>query len=209
MADDRELLVRIDQRVFDEKGNVVGVVEAVVLTPTLSHMTHVSVSPGGGFTESRLVPIDDLEPTDGSLRLRTDAPWPHGFDRTYDLDFLPLEQDGDYQLPYPYGAEHLLLWDRLETPMGTGTVIRSQLPPGEHELHSGTPVRSADGQRIGHVAGLFLDQATDEVSHVVLRHGHLWERRTVLLPLSLLEGFREGELVVRGTVADLDRYAVS
>ena len=209
MVEDPERQIRIDQQVRDVDDDVVGAVEAVVLTPTLARITHVSVSPGGGFTESRLVPVEDLVSDGTRLRLRHRHVWPNGYERTYEMDYLPLESSGDYHLPYPYDTEDLLVWDRLQTPLGTGSVIRSHLPKGEHQLHSGTPVRTTEGRRIGHVAGFFLDEDTDDVTHVVLRHGHLWGRKTMLLPLSLVDHLEDGELVVRGTVADLGRYALA
>lgn len=203
-----EQWVRIGELVRGADGEEIGRVEAVVLSPTLARLTHVSVSPGGTYTEARLVPIVDLEPGVGCVQLASTHRWPGDYPATYEVELLPPADGSEYRLPYPYAADDVLVWDGLETPFGMGIVVREHVPEGETAFYAGTPVTSQDGERIGVIAGFLVHPATQEISHVLLRHGHLWGRRTVLLPLDLIEGFERHTVVVRGTRKDLDRYAI-
>jgi len=50
------------------------------------------------------------------------------------------------------------------------------------------PVHAADG-KAGEVDGLVIDPATHQVTHVLLREGHLWGRKDVAVPMSAVKEF--------------------
>ena len=53
--------------------------------------------------------------------------------------------------------------------------------PGEEEIPRGEHVHATDGD-IGQVEGVTVDSGTGRVTSVLLREGHLWGRRAVLIP---------------------------
>ena len=53
--------------------------------------------------------------------------------------------------------------------------------PGEEEIPRGEHVHATDGD-IGQVEGVRVDSGTGRVTSVLLREGHLWARRAVLIP---------------------------
>ena len=55
--------------------------------------------------------------------------------------------------------------------------------PGEDEVSRGEHVHAKDGD-IGHLQGIVVDPGTGRVISVLLREGHLLNRRTVLIPRS-------------------------
>jgi hypothetical protein len=55
--------------------------------------------------------------------------------------------------------------------------------PGEAEVSHSQPVHAKDGD-IGQVQGIAVDPATGRVASVLLRTGHLWNRKAVLIPRS-------------------------
>ena len=44
---------------------------------------------------------------------------------------------------------------------------------------------SSDGHDVGHVDGLLVD-ADEQITHLVLEHGHLWGRREVAIPIGAI-----------------------
>ena len=53
--------------------------------------------------------------------------------------------------------------------------------PGEEEIPRGEHVHATDGD-IGQVEGVAVEAGTGRVASVLLREGHLWGRRPVLIP---------------------------
>jgi hypothetical protein len=78
------------------------------------------------------------------------------------------------------------------------------LPAGEVEERRGDHVHAADGD-IGQVQALRIDAGTRQVTHVLLREGHVLGRRTVAIPAGQVTGFGDGiQLgVTRQQVRDL------
>ncbi|MBV9795175.1 MAG: PRC-barrel domain-containing protein [Actinobacteria bacterium] len=76
-----------------------------------------------------------------------------------------------------------------EVPFTAATVTADAPLPNEADVavHA-VPVEATDG-RIGEVEGLVIDPATHQVTHVLLREGHLWGRKDVAVPLSAVRDF--------------------
>ena len=55
--------------------------------------------------------------------------------------------------------------------------------PGEEEVTRGQQVHASDGD-LGRVQGIAVDPATGRVTFVLLRTGHLWSHKAVLIPRS-------------------------
>jgi uncharacterized membrane protein len=62
-------------------------------------------------------------------------------------------------------------------------VHRERVPEGERSVRTGFHVQAEDG-RIGQVDELLLDEATGEITHFVMREGHLWGKKDVVVPVS-------------------------
>ena len=64
---------------------------------------------------------------------------------------------------------------------GDAGVIYDRVPKGEVEVRRASPVTSADGHHLGHVDGFVVDG--EQITHIVLEHGHLWGRRDLTVPI--------------------------
>ena len=64
----------------------------------------------------------------------------------------------------------------------TVDTVPDQLPD-EDEVFRGDHVHATDGD-IGHVLGFVVEAGSGRVTSILLREGHLWDRRTVLVPRS-------------------------
>jgi sporulation protein YlmC with PRC-barrel domain len=165
----------------------------VVIDPETRRVTHLVVQPHQRDEQARLVPVDRARAEDSSdatisltcalaemseFKLATESAYVR-------LGEVPVE-DPDWDvgiekpvaLPTPPGIDasgpgaidvdpHVMLrYDRI--------------PIGEVEIRRASSVTSADGHHLGHVDGFILDG--EQITHLVLEHGHLWGRREVVIP---------------------------
>ncbi len=59
------------------------------------------------------------------------------------------------------------------------------VPVGETTLERGTRVEATDGY-VGQVDELVINNATKKITHLVMREGHLWGRKEVVIPVSAI-----------------------
>jgi hypothetical protein len=60
-----------------------------------------------------------------------------------------------------------------------------QIPPGELTVQRGTRVEARDGY-VGKVDEFVVNPENGHISHLVMREGHLWGQKDVIIPLSAL-----------------------
>jgi hypothetical protein len=64
-------------------------------------------------------------------------------------------------------------------------VEHQQIPLGELAVHRGTRVEATDGH-VGHVDEFVVNKVDGSITHLVMREGHLWGQKDVIIPLSAL-----------------------
>jgi hypothetical protein len=75
----------------------------------------------------------------------------------------------------------------MDIPISTeGRITRFHTPPNEVALHRGARVNATDGH-VGQVGEFMVDPIREKITHLVLCEGHLWGRRDVAIPISLVE----------------------
>lgn len=65
-----------------------------------------------------------------------------------------------------------------------------QIPPGELAVQRGTRVEATDGY-VGKVDEFVVNPANGHITHLVMREGHLWGKKDVIIPLSAMGDTRE------------------
>lgn len=66
-----------------------------------------------------------------------------------------------------------------------GSVEHQQIPPGELVVRRGTRVEATDGY-VGHVDEFVVNSGNGDIAHLVMREGHLWGKKDVIIPLSAM-----------------------
>jgi sporulation protein YlmC with PRC-barrel domain len=61
-----------------------------------------------------------------------------------------------------------------------------RVPPHEATLHRGARVKATDGY-VGQVDEFLVDPISEQITHLVLCEGHMWGRKDVGIPISLVE----------------------
>ena len=64
-------------------------------------------------------------------------------------------------------------------------VEHQQIPPGELAVHRGTRIEATDGF-VGHVDEFVVNPENGHITHLVMREGHLWGQKDVIIPISAL-----------------------
>jgi sporulation protein YlmC with PRC-barrel domain len=143
-----------------------GELRRLVVDPQTRSITHLVVGAAHHRTGGHLVPRGLVASVSGPVRLSCDRSA---------FDGLPLSESTEV-LPVTTGS-----WAGGGA-MGMGPrpiiVVDDQVPAGEGELSSSTPVQSTEGFA-GHCGGVMVDLDTGRVHHVLLEQGHLWGRREV------------------------------
>jgi hypothetical protein len=175
-----------------------GKLSSLVVSPGDDVVTHLVVEQSNRRTPGRLVPLDlvDREPASSAaepIRLGctktefgtldpAEATYVYPDNDEYQVRPGPSTASGpDYAPPGVMGAPGLPGQPGRKQEF-TVDIVPEQLP-GEAEVSHSQHVHATDGD-VGHIQGIAVDTATGLVASVLLRTGHLWNRKAVLIPRS-------------------------
>ena len=182
----------------------------VVIDPSRRRVTHLVVQPHDRHDHARLVPIEAADGGDGSGRIslestaaeisklepiqrsaylrRGESPsansgWDVGIQEA-----TALPEYGSLG-PQDLGAGMTLDYDQHVA------VSYHRVPKGCVEIRRESPVNSSDGHHLGHVVGFVVDDH-EQITQLVLEHGHLWGKRTVAIPSGAIVRLETDEVVL-------------
>ncbi|MCB0047451.1 MAG: PRC-barrel domain-containing protein [Caldilineaceae bacterium] len=153
----------------------------IIFKPDTDEITHIVVRQGGIFGEERIVPLEYVtETTPKTIRLRAGKEELEKFPPFLETDYVPVD-----------AVDPTTLWPDAE---GIGTypmpISRENIPGDELSLFKGMAVEATDG-RVGRVDEFLLDPANNQISHVVMREGHLWGAKDVVIPVTQIQRIDE------------------
>ncbi len=61
-----------------------------------------------------------------------------------------------------------------------------QIPPGELAVRRGIRVKATDGD-VGRVDEFVVNSENGHITHLVMREGHLWGQKDVIIPVSAID----------------------
>jgi sporulation protein YlmC with PRC-barrel domain len=180
-----------------------GEVIRTVLDPATRTVTHLVIEPRHHRAAGRLVPVELVEAGVGQIRLRCSVA---EFDRLEPAEDIELAEGVDYG--GGYGAPESVLGYGDVGGMGVGAsasgmgigmglghripvITSDNVPEGESEVARHERVHAVDGE-IGQLKGFAVDHADHQVTHVLLREGHLWGRKEVAIPVSAVVSVADG-----------------
>jgi hypothetical protein len=174
-----------------------GELTRIVVDPVAQSVTHLAVEPGHRRGLARLVPVQLAgAAASDSIALNCTMAEFDALDPAEETLFVPGSRG--YEM---YGPEQVLAWpyyrlgDAVMFPEDEGkvseTITTDTVPRGEVAVRRGAHVHATDGP-IGHVQGLVIDPGTEHVTHVLLQEGHLWGRKQVAIPISVVTELDDG-----------------
>lgn len=179
-------------RVFASDGDELGKINRFVLDPDTDEVTHIVISKGGLFSEDKVVPFDKVHfDTDGTLVLDEaiddydDLP---PFEETHFVDIGDREAERigrpDPYAGYPSGPAYYWYppYGYLGypayglAPYGYPLAVTEQnIPADSVPLREGSDVISSDGEHVGDVERLLLDEGSHRVTHFLISQGILFQ----------------------------------
>jgi hypothetical protein len=165
--------------------------EFVLMNPVIDQVTHLVVKQAASPFTEYLVPLDLISETiAGTIQLHCSQAQMKKLEpfikTTFIEDSLParnfeitgiargMGMGTNYYLPY-------VTFERtFQTPLE-----HRQIPGGELALRRGTRVQATDGF-IGKIDEFVVNPKDGAITHLVMREGHLWGQKEVVIPLSAL-----------------------
>ena len=158
---------------------------AIIVDPATKQVTHVVVKGKGTLLGEFLVPIEIIDQsTAHSLTLhwsRAELAAAPRFDKAIFVDAGGISVDSAMVWPYA-GVDDI----NFGAPSPSAFVQIEQLPGAEVAVHVGAHVDATDG-RVGKVDEFLIDRKTGTITHVILRHGHLWNKEEISVPVSAID----------------------
>ena len=157
----------------------------IIVNPISRKVTHIVVeSKHLPMQSTRLVDIERIvESTPDQISLNCTRQGLEQMEPFYSSHYVEAGEP-DYVPDDVYTqADYVYMQPYVAFTPGTVTVSEKHIAPGEMDIHRGLYVEATDG-RIGQVHELVVNAETWKVTDVVLRKGHLWGKKDVVLPLS-------------------------
>jgi hypothetical protein len=180
MAEETEFTVGTQASCSD---GLCGEVSRVIIDPGTRRLTHLVIEPKHRREPGRLVPIDLVDSTSGEVTLRCTLA---EFGNLEAAEETELAEGGGSGGVGPRGAQN-----PIGIPHPVRTFVEDVVPLGETEVRPGEHVHAVDGE-IGQVQGFRVDPVSHQVTHVLLKEGHLWGRKEVAIPVSAIAGLEYG-----------------
>jgi sporulation protein YlmC with PRC-barrel domain len=160
----------------------------VLINPVTDQVTHLVVKEAVSDTEY-IVPVEFVTETIvDTIRLRCSKAKLKKMRRFIKTTFIeeqvPYTSLGGGNEMYGRGTYYYLPYVDPEVTMQV-PVEHKQIPPGELAVHRGTRVEAADGY-VGHVDEFVVNPKNGHITHLVMREGHLWGQKDVIIPVSAM-----------------------
>ena len=171
----------------------------VLINPVTDKVTHLVVKEGSSPNTEYIVPVDVVSATIAdTIQLSCSKAGLERMDPFVQTEFV--EQKTPYMYPesgYEYGMGTYYFWPYVSSNgKGYVAVKHLQIPPGELAVRRGTRIEATDGY-IGHVDELVVNSENSHITHLVMREGHLWGQRDVIIPLSAIGDTRENTVFLK------------
>jgi hypothetical protein len=166
----------------------------VVIDPVHRRVTHLVVAPRHRHRLARLVPVElAAAGEDGAIQLRLGVADVRRLEPVQEFAYLRLDEHPVDDPEWDVGIATVLAMPYFAGP-GTDLgiypleddihvdVVYDRIPKGEVEIRRASAVRDATGAELGRVDGLLVGP-DDQVTHVVMAHGHPWGRREIAIPI--------------------------
>jgi sporulation protein YlmC with PRC-barrel domain len=159
----------------------------VLINPLVDEVTNLVVRETSSNTEY-IVPVDVMFTTIAdTIRLRcskAELGKMKPFVQTEFIEEKVLDYAGYRGGMYGMGSYYMpYVTSEIRVPI---SAENQQIPPGELAVHRGTRVEATDGY-VGKVDEFVVNPENGHITYLVMREGHLWGDKNVIIPVSAME----------------------
>lgn len=184
-----ELALNATVRCVDGEG---GRITRIILNPLTKIVTDIAVRGPSRLGAERLVPVEVITTTTPEeVALRISRKELSCMQRFITHEFVPVQDEqptdgtgGTFYWPYSVPSKSVI------------DIAHPAIPPDELAVRRGDRVDATDG-KIGQVDAFLVSPATEAISHLILREGHLWDRREVTIPVAEIAEIEDGVVHLR------------
>jgi hypothetical protein len=183
----------------------------VLINPVVDQVTHLVVREDSSPNTEYIVPVDVVSETIAdTIQLRCSkaelekmAPF---VQTRFVEEKVPYRAGSDGYGSGGYGMANAYYWPYV-SPEGTVRVTMEyqQIPPGELAVHRGTRVEATDGS-VGRVDEFVVNPENGHITHLVMREGHLWGQKDVIIPLSTMKAM--GDTREDAVFLNIDKHQI-
>jgi hypothetical protein len=161
----------------------------VLINPVIEQVTHLVVREDSFPNTEYIVPVDIVSETIAdTIQLSCSKAELEKMDPFIKTEYVEEKVSdkyvnyggGLYQAGSYYYMPYVIPGMTVQVP-----VELRQIPPGELSVRRGTRVEATDGY-VGHVDEFVVNPENCHITHLVMREGHLWGQKDVIIPLSAM-----------------------
>ncbi len=193
--------------VFTSDGDEVGKINRFVLDPNTNEVTYIVVQKGWLFAEDKVVPFDKVRSvSEDELILSEDLDYDKlpPFEETHYIEVNDRDLDREQEEGYPASpVGPAYFWYPPYGYLGDSAyglaygwpygVKERNIPADSVPLQEGTDVVSADGEHVGDVEELFVDDESHMVTHFLVSQGTFFKDRK-LVPANWIRSVSEDQV---------------
>jgi PRC-barrel domain len=161
----------------------------VLINPVVGEVSHLVVKADVYPHKEYIVPVDKVMDTIAdTIRLscsRADINKMDPFIVTRYIKNKMPAQSVEYSGMYGAGSSYYFPYNTPDVPVSTPVKFQ-EIPAGELAIYRGTRVEATDGY-VGKVDEFVVNPENCHITHLVMREGHLWGSKDVIIPLSAIE----------------------
>ena len=162
----------------------------VLIDPLIEQVTNLIVRENLPPNTEYVVPVNVISTTiANTIRLRCSKAELEKMKPFVETEFVesrvPIRNVGFAGGMYRMGSYYFMPYVAPETTLQV-PVGHLQIPPGELAVQRGTRVEAKDGY-VGKVDEFVVNPATGRITYLVMREGHLWGAKNVIIPLSAMD----------------------
>ncbi|MCA9933699.1 MAG: PRC-barrel domain-containing protein [Ardenticatenaceae bacterium] len=187
--------IPLNVSVFGPNGRI-GQSTFVIMNPITQEVTHIVVKSESVLQTEHLVALKHIQSSDSDM-IRLDCTG----EQLAQMDlFQEVEFDSvnipNFGAPAAIGDAYIWPYVTASPEARLVKIVHRHIPPYEREIRRGAHVHAANG-RIGQVDELVVDKDTFHVTHLVLREGHLWGTKDVMIPVDEIETVTEDNIYLK------------
>jgi len=170
----------------------------VLIDPASERLTHLIVGDELSNLTGYMVPIDFVSVTiAGTIQLRCSKAELKKMDPFIPTRFIQQEVSNNIW-NHGYGWKKSYYWPYVVSAKRSGDPSLQDLsiPVKEIAVGRGTPVEATDGF-VGKVDEFVVNPKNGNITHLVMREGHLWGKKDVIIPLSAMGDTRNDTVFLK------------
>ena len=177
----------------------------VLINPLTEQLTHLVVRESQAPHSEFLVPVEKVAGVAGGvIQLHCTQAEFAAMDPFIQTEYIKTtlpSSAGHYDRLYATGQFFYLPYVVTDKPI-LQTIEQREIPVGEMAVRRGTRVEATDGH-VGRVDEFVLTADSGHLTHLVMRAGHAWAPKEVIIPISALDSVRNDTVYLK-----LDKAAI-